>query len=67
MIKTSNHRNEKTKSLAVNAETLSEMLDCGRSTAVKVGVDAGARIQIGRRVLYNVSIVERYLNGIAGE
>lgn len=30
--------------LTVNAETLAGMLDCGRTTAVKIGTDAGAKI-----------------------
>ena len=35
--------------LTVSAETLAGMLNCGRATAVKIGTDAGAKIQIGRR------------------
>lgn len=50
--------------LAVSAEGLAQMLDCGRSTAVKIGIRAGARVQVGRRVLYNVDAVRRYLNEI---
>ena len=53
--------------LTVNADTLAGMLDCGRATAVKIGVDAGAKIQIGRRTLYKVSIVENYLDALSGE
>ena len=53
--------------LTVNAETLAGMLDCGRATAVKIGTDAGAKIQIGRRTLYNVSIIEKYLSAVSGE
>ena len=53
--------------LTVNAETLAGMLNCGRATAVKIGTDAGAKIQIGRRTLYKVSIVEKYLDSLSGE
>lgn len=53
--------------VAVNADTLAGLLNCGRATAVKIGSDAGAKIQIGRRTLYKVSIIERYLESIAGE
>ena len=61
-------RDRGTKSnLTVNADTLAGMLDCGRATAVKIGVDAGARIQIGRRTLYKVSIIEKYLEGLSGD
>lgn len=67
MRKTLNRDNDKGKNLTVNAETLAGMLDCGRATAVKIGTDAGARIQIGRRALYNVAIIEKYLNAVSGE
>lgn len=67
MKKTLDRGNDKGKNLTVNAETLAGMLDCGRATAVKIGTDAGARIQIGRRALYNVSIIERYLDAMSGE
>ena len=53
--------------LTVNAETLAGMLDCGRATAVKIGTNAGAKIQIGRRTLYKVSVVNKYLDSLSGE
>jgi len=62
---------EKTKktnnlpSLTVSAESLAEMLNCGRPTAVKIGVEAGARIQIGKRVLFKVDKVNSYLDKLA--
>lgn len=55
------------KNLAVSDRGLAQMLDCGRSTAVKIGIEAGARMQIGRRVLYNVDAVRKYLNEIREE
>lgn len=48
--------------ITVNADTLAGMLDCGRATAVKIGTDAGARVQIGTRVLFKVAEVERYIS-----
>ena len=63
MKKTLSRDNE--KFLTVNADTLAGMLNCGRSTAVRIGTDAGAKIQIGRRTLYKVSIIEKYLEAIA--
>lgn len=65
MKKTLNRESE--KFLTVSAETLAGMLNCGRATAVKIGTDAGAKIQIGRRALYKVSIVEKYLDALSGE
>ena len=67
MRKTLNRGSDEKGKLTVNAETLAGMLDCGRATAVKIGTDAGARIQIGRRALYNVAIIEKYLNAVSGE
>lgn len=51
--------------LAVTTEELQAMLSCGRSTAVQVGESAEARMQIGRRVLWNVSKVQLYLDLIS--
>lgn len=56
---------ENTKKVTVNAENLASMLDCGRVTAVKIGTDAGARIQIGKRVLFKLDKVEKYLESLA--
>ena len=58
---------ESNEFMAVSAETLAGMLDSGRATAVKIGTEAGAKIQIGRRVLFKVSVVEKYLDSMAGE
>lgn len=65
MKKTLNRGNE--EFITVNADTLAGMLNCGKATAVKIGVNAGARIQIGRRTLYNVSVIKKYLETIAGQ
>ena len=67
MRKTLERNNDTKSNLTVNADTLAGMLDCGRATAVKIGIDAGAQIQIGRRTLYKVSIVEKYLSALSGE
>ncbi len=44
---------------------LQAMLSSGRKTAVEIGNAAGARIQIGRRVLWNVGKVQKYLDFIS--
>ena len=49
----------------VDTTGLREMLNCGRETAVRIGTEAGARIQIGRRVLWNVDKVQKYLDSIS--
>ena len=53
--------------MSVNAETLAKMLDCGRSTAVKIGEAAGARFQFGKRVLYKMDKIDKYLDSLASQ
>ena len=53
--------------VAVTTENLQSILDCGRPTAVEIGTLAKARVEIGRRVLWNVSKVQKYLDTIATE
>lgn len=53
--------------LTVTTERLQNILDCGRSTAVEIGTLAKARVEVGRRVLWNVSKVQKYLDRIATE
>ena len=53
--------------VAVTTENLQNILDCGRPTAVEIGTLAIARVEIGRRVLWNVSKVQKYLDTIATE
>lgn len=51
--------------MSVGTKELQSMLTCGRDTAVKIGMKAQARIQIGKRVLWNVEKVQEYLNQIS--
>lgn len=51
--------------VCVDALALSKILGCGRVTAAKVGKEAHARVQIGRRVLYNVRKIRDYVDGIS--
>ena len=51
--------------IAVDIEKLSAILSCGNVTAKKIGELAEARIFIGRRVLYSVSKIQKYLDSIA--
>ena len=53
--------------VAVTTENLQNILDCGRPTAVEIGTLAKARVEIGRRVLWNVSKVQKYRDTIATE
>lgn len=51
--------------LAVDIEGLMALLSCGAVTARKIADCAEAKIVIGRRVLYNVDKVKRYLDAIS--
>ena len=53
--------------ICVTTESLQDLLDCGRVTAVQIGEQAGARIEIGKRLLWNISKVQKYLDTIATE
>lgn len=53
------------QNLLVNTENLQKLLQCGRVTAIEIGAGAEARVQIGRRVLWNVEKVRKYLEYIS--
>lgn len=48
--------------ITVNIAQLKAMLGCGTQTANKVAKEAGAVIRLGRRVLYSVPKIERYID-----
>lgn len=51
----------------VDALGLQNFCGCGRYTALNIGKAAGARIKVGRRVLYNTEQVKDYLNRLTEE
>ena len=54
-------------SLCVDTYGLQEITQSGRKTAVEIGMQAGARIQIGKSVRWNVEKVKRYIDAISTE
>ena len=48
--------------LAVDTAGLQSLLSAGYPTAVEIGTAAGAKIHVGKRVLWNVSKVKKYLD-----
>lgn len=52
-------------SLAVSTSVLMKMLNCGKPTAIRIGTEAGAKIVIGRKILWNPRIIRRYLDDIS--
>ena len=51
--------------LTITTDRLQAMLGCGRKSAVQIGDLAGARIQLGKRVLWNVNKVKDYVNRVS--
>lgn len=51
--------------LTVSTKTLMRLLDCGKPAAIRIGTEAQAKIVVGRRILWNVQAVQRYLNIVA--
>ena len=46
--------------LAVDSTGLQELVGAGRRTATVIGMAAGAKIKVGKRVLWNVNKVKKY-------
>ncbi|MEE1314097.1 MAG: hypothetical protein UHS41_10320 [Lachnospiraceae bacterium] len=51
--------------ILVDTLGLQEMLCAGRPSAVRIGTEAGARVQAGRRVFWNVKKIQKYLDAIS--
>ncbi len=58
-------KREAEEPLTVDIEGLAALLSCGQATARKIGEQANARIEIGRRVLYSVEKVRAYLRRLS--
>lgn len=66
MIATKKFNNVNTNDkIAITTEELQSMLSCGRSSAVQIGQMAEARIQIGKRVFWNVKKIKEYIDLIS--
>lgn len=53
--------------LAMGSAELSQALGCGKPMAIQIGSQAKARVQVGKRVLWNLNKIQRYLDSIATE
>ena len=51
--------------LTVDTAGLQSLLSAGYPTAVEIGTAAGAKITVGRRVLWNVAKIQKYLDEIS--
>ena len=64
-MRATNAKGNTEKQMLVDTNGLQEMLCAGRPAAVKIGTDAGARVQSGRRVFWNVRKVQQYIDAIS--
>lgn len=49
----------------VDTAELQKMLCSGRKTAVEIGTSAKAKVQVGRRVFWNVKKIQEYIDAIS--
>lgn len=62
---TKNHDIDLTRKLTVDTEELQQILSLGRKSTVEIGVAAGAKVIIGKRIVWNLKKIEEYLYSIA--
>ena len=65
MRKTTSYSSTFSDALSVDTAGLQKMLNSGRQTATQIGMAAGAKIYVGRRVLWNVAKIRKYLDEIS--
>ena len=53
------------KVLLVTTPDLMQMLGCGRCTATAIGEASGAKVQVGRRVLWSTEKIQMYIHQTA--
>ena len=53
-------KSNRTDRILIDTTELQEQLGCGRGSAVKLGMEAEARVEIGRRVLWNRQKIAEY-------
>ena len=61
MRKTTQSQLELNNRLLISTTDLRELLSCGVSTATKIGTEAGAKVQMGKRVLWNRAKIQKYI------
>lgn len=52
---------------ALNTKALSKYLCVGVETAIQIGHDAGAEIYVGKKRIYNRTMVDDYIDRITGQ
>ncbi len=62
MRKTTQSQLDVNNRILISTMDLRELLSCGASTATKIGTEAGAKVQIGKRVLWNRAKIQKYID-----
>lgn len=65
MRKTTSYPSSSSDALSVDTAGLQKMLNSGRQTATQIGMAAGAKFCVGRRVYWNVAKIRKYLDEIS--
>ena len=53
--------------LLVDTEHLMELLDCGKHMAIEIGTEPEAKVCFGRKLFWNVNIIQRYIDRISSD
>lgn len=64
MRKTTSYSSSSSDALSIDTAGLQKMLNSGRQTATQIGMAAGAKFCVGRRVYWNVAKIRKYLDEI---
>lgn len=65
MRKTTCYNVDASNKILLNTIELQSLLSCGRQSAVKIGTDAMARVDVGKRVFWDRKKVELYISEIS--
>ena len=55
-----------TNSRLMDTDELRSYTNLGRNSAMKLGEDIGAKVQVGRRVLWDRFKIDQYFNSLTG-
>lgn len=65
MRKTTNFELDYSVKILISTKELQALLSCGRSSAVKIGMEAKARVEIGKRVLWNQQKIQQHISQLS--
>ena len=51
--------------ILVNTEDLMRLTGYGRPTAIRIGTEANAKVSFGKKIMWNVEAVKKYVDSIS--